>query len=81
MIPALWESSDAMVKEWEVMVSKTGSCEIEVWSCLHKLSADLISRAAFGSSYEEGKRIFELLTEQIKIAVPVLDSVYIPGWR
>ncbi|KMS98250.1 hypothetical protein BVRB_4g093990 [Beta vulgaris subsp. vulgaris] len=80
MIPALWESSDAMVKEWEVMVSKTGSCEIEVWSCLHKLSADLISRAAFGSSYEEGKRIFELLTEQIKIAVPVLDSVYIPGW-
>ncbi|KNA16181.1 hypothetical protein SOVF_091470, partial [Spinacia oleracea] len=81
MIPALWESSNCMVKEWEEMVSEKGSLEIEVWSHLHILSADLISRAAFGSSYEEGKRIFELLTEQIQIAVPVFNSVYIPGWR
>ncbi|KNA17671.1 hypothetical protein SOVF_077690 [Spinacia oleracea] len=81
MIPALWESSNYMVKEWEEMISRTGSYEIEVWSYLHKLSADLISRAAFGSSYEEGKRIFELLTEQLQIAVPVFNAVYIPGWR
>ncbi|XP_021773945.1 cytochrome P450 CYP72A219-like [Chenopodium quinoa] len=81
MLPALWESSSAMVKEWEEMASKTGSCEIEVWTYLRKLSADLISRAAFGSSYEEGKRIFELLIEQIQIAIPVFNAVYIPGWR
>uniref|UniRef100_A0A803LJ18 Uncharacterized protein n=1 Tax=Chenopodium quinoa TaxID=63459 RepID=A0A803LJ18_CHEQI len=81
MLPALWESSNAMVKEWEEMTSKTGSCEIEVLSYLNKLSAGLISRVAFGSSYEEGKRIFELLTEQIQTVLPVLNAVYIPGWR
>lgn len=81
MLPAFWASSCDMIKEWEERVSETGSCEVEVWSYLHKLSADVISRAAFGSSYEEGKRIFELITEQIIVALPILNSVYIPGWR
>ncbi|KNA06618.1 hypothetical protein SOVF_179370 [Spinacia oleracea] len=78
---AFWASSSAMIKEWEKKTSKTGSCEIEVWSYLQNLSADVISRAAFGSSYEEGKRIFELITEQIMVAMPLINSVYIPGWR
>ena len=81
MVPAIWESSKEMIKEWEELASKTGSCEIEVWSSLQKLSADMISRSAFGSSYEEGKTIFDLITQQIKIVVPVFNSVYIPGWR
>ncbi|KAL2943491.1 Cytochrome P450 72A15 [Bienertia sinuspersici] len=81
MLPAIYESSYGLIKEWEEMVSTTISCEIEVWSYLQKLSADLISRAAFGSSYKEGKRIFELIIEQLQIAIPMFDSVYIPGWR
>ncbi|CAO2833264.1 unnamed protein product [Amaranthus hypochondriacus] len=81
MIPAMWESLNEMIKEWEDLTSKRGSCEIEVWSSLQKLSADMISRAAFGSSYQEGKTIFDLITQQIKIVIPVFNSVYIPGWR
>ncbi|XP_074319223.1 cytochrome P450 CYP72A219-like [Silene latifolia] len=81
MLPAFSASTSEMINTWEEMVSETGSCEIDVWSHLHKLSADVISRAAFGSSYEEGRRIFELITEQLKVAVPIINQVYIPGWR
>ncbi|KAH9608574.1 hypothetical protein KSS87_017247 [Heliosperma pusillum] len=81
MLPAFSASSDEMINTWEEMVSETGSCEVDTWSHLHKLSANVISRAAFGSSYEEGKRIFELITEQLIVAVPIINQVYIPGWR
>lgn len=81
MLPAFSASSYDMIKKWEEMVSKTCSGDIEVWSFLHQLSADVISRAAFGSSYDEGRRIFELISEQLLVAIPVINAVYIPGWR
>ncbi|XP_074318927.1 cytochrome P450 CYP72A219-like [Silene latifolia] len=81
MLPAFNASTSEMINTWEEMVSESGSCEVDVWPHLHKLSADVISRAAFGSSYEEGSRIFELITEQLKLAVPIINHVYIPGWR
>jgi len=81
MLPAFSTSCHDMIKKWEEMISNVGSCEVDVWSYLHQLSADVISRAAFGSSYEEGRRIFELISEQLFIAIPALNAVYIPGWR
>lgn len=61
--------------------SGSGSCEIDAWTFLNSLTGDVISRTAFGSNYEEGKRIFQLLTEQGRLTVQVLRSIYIPGWR
>ncbi|KAB1209461.1 Cytochrome P450 72A15 [Morella rubra] len=46
-----------------------------------KLTADAISRAAFGSSYEEGKRIFELQTELIMLTLEAMQTLYILGFR
>jgi len=80
-LPAFSTSTYEMIKKWEEMTSKTSWSEIDVWSHLHQLSADVISRAAFGSSYEEGRRIFDLITEQLAIAIPVINAVYVPGWR
>uniref|UniRef100_A0A803L2Y7 Cytochrome P450 n=1 Tax=Chenopodium quinoa TaxID=63459 RepID=A0A803L2Y7_CHEQI len=74
-------SCNEMVNKWEDMVSSTGSCELDVWPHLDDLSGDVISRAAFGSSYKEGKKIFTLQKEQIAIAMKVLQQVYIPGLR
>ncbi|OMO92605.1 Cytochrome P450 [Corchorus olitorius] len=58
-----------------------GGSELDVWPHVVNLSQDVISRAAFGSSYEEGMRIFQLLEEQIGLTGKVVQSVYIPGWR
>ncbi|XP_056693762.1 cytochrome P450 CYP72A219 isoform X2 [Spinacia oleracea] len=81
MVPAFHASCNEMIQEWEKMTSETGSSEVEMWSYLHNLSADAISRAAFGSSFEQGRRVFELLREHTSITVQAMHSVYIPGSR
>ncbi|GAB4849271.1 hypothetical protein Ancab_040165 [Ancistrocladus abbreviatus] len=81
MLPQFYTSCNDMINKWEKMASKTGSCELDVWPFLTTLTADVISRAAFSSSYEEGRRIFQLIREQMRLVVMVNESVYIPGWR
>ncbi|GER36197.1 cytochrome P450 [Striga asiatica] len=44
------------------------------------LTGDVISRAAFGSSHE-GRRIFELQKEMVKLVLELLQFIFIPGWR
>lgn len=79
MLPTFFECCNDMVSKWEVMLSSDDKCEIDVWPFLQNLTRDIISRTAFGSSYEEGKRIFELLEEQARLIMK-LRNVYIPGW-
>ncbi|KAK2991409.1 hypothetical protein RJ640_010873 [Escallonia rubra] len=81
MLPTMYLSCSEMVSEWEMLVLKQGSCELDVWPYLQRLSRDVISRTAFGSSYEEGRRIFQLQRQQAELAHHVLQSFYIPGWR
>ena len=82
MLPAFYQSCDEMIKEWETVVSKKSSlCEIDVWPSIQNVTADVISRTAFGSSYQEGRKIFELLKEQAVYVMKSIQSVYIPGWR
>ncbi|KNA12752.1 hypothetical protein SOVF_123110 [Spinacia oleracea] len=81
MLPAFRDSCADMINKWELIVPKVGSSELDVWMDLKKLTADVISRAAFGSNYKEGQRIFELLTEQTDLALLMIESVYIPGMR
>lgn len=81
MLTAFSTSIAETINKWEKTISVTGSSEIDVWPHLRTLSADVISRAAFGSSYEEGRRIFELLKEQTEITVRLFQSVYLPGWK
>nr|AZZ89571.1 cytochrome P450 monooxygenase [Lagerstroemia speciosa] len=81
MIPACYSSCNEVVTRWDKLISTEGSVELDAWPELQNLTRDVISRIAFGSSYEEGKRIFELQEEQVDLAIKFLQTVYIPGWR
>lgn len=59
MVPAMILSVQAMLDKWRNYDRK----EIEVWPEIKILTSEVISRTAFGSSYQEGKNIFELITK------------------
>ncbi|KAK6132570.1 hypothetical protein DH2020_033672 [Rehmannia glutinosa] len=75
-------SCSNMIEKWEALVSSNGnSKEIDVWPYLEDLSGDVISRTAFGSNHEEGRRIFELQKEQVSLVLQLAQFYFIPGWR
>ncbi|XP_070038046.1 cytochrome P450 CYP72A219-like [Nicotiana tomentosiformis] len=80
MLPAFQVTASEMLSKWEKVVSTEGT-EIDVWPYLQTLTSDAISRTAFGSSYEEGRKIFELQKEQLELLLQIARSLYIPGWR
>ncbi|XP_028763799.1 cytochrome P450 72A13-like isoform X2 [Neltuma alba] len=83
MLPAFYESCNEMVKKCVRLVNEneSGCCEMDMSPFFQTMTSDVISRTAFGSSYEEGQQIFQLQSEQVLLTLKVLRSVYIPGWR
>ncbi|KAF8675956.1 hypothetical protein HU200_047456 [Digitaria exilis] len=45
------------------------------------LAGDVISRAAFGSSFSEGRRVFQLQSEQAQNASQMAQTMHIPAYR
>lgn len=81
MVPAFHESCEEIISKWEMLVLETGSVELDVRPDMIKLTADAISRAAFGSNYEQGQKLFKLLKEQIDLTLLMIQSVYFPSLR
>ncbi|KAL4273644.1 hypothetical protein GQ457_13G029220 [Hibiscus cannabinus] len=59
MIPAITASVETMLEKWTAQVGK----EIEVFHEFRLLTSEVISRTAFGSSYLEGEKIFNMLNK------------------
>ena len=69
-----------MLDKWSAM-SEAGEVEIEVSEWFQTLTEDVITRTAFGSSYEDGKAIFQLQSQQMLLAADAFQKVFIPGYR
>ncbi|KAK7370660.1 hypothetical protein VNO78_37388 [Psophocarpus tetragonolobus] len=83
MLPAFSQSCHDMISTWKGILASDGKCEIDLWPFFRKLTSDVISRTAFGSSYAEGEKIFQLLQMQgYLVTTSIIENVpalrYIP---
>ncbi|XP_050382859.1 cytochrome P450 714A1-like [Argentina anserina] len=69
MVGVMLESTAAMIKTWDCRIkdSKSGISTIEIDDELKRLSADIISRSCFGSSYSFGNQIFEKIGDMVEV--------------
>jgi hypothetical protein len=81
MIPEFSASCAKLVDRWDNFVGSDGSFELDVLPEMQKLARDIVSKAAFGCSNQEGKKIFELQAEQAELLVKLLNIAHIPFHR
>ena len=58
-----------------------GANEVEIGEEMHKLTADIISRTKFGSSFEKGKELFNHLTVLQRRCAQATRHLCFPGSR
>ncbi|KAF7830419.1 cytochrome P450 CYP72A219-like [Senna tora] len=81
MVGAFSSSCCRMIERWVKLVEPKGSCEVDVAQEFSVMAGDVIARTAFGSSYNEGHKIFELQKQQALLMREAYNSIYIPGFR
>jgi len=82
LVPIFCQSCDDLISQWEsALSSSNGSCELDVWPFVQNVSSDVLARAGFGSSFEEGKRVFELQREMLQLTMTLFKFAFIPGYR
>ncbi|XP_016460904.1 cytochrome P450 CYP749A22 [Nicotiana tabacum] len=80
MVPMMIMSCETMLEKWKIYEEK----EIEVFEEFRILTSEIISRTAFGSSYLEGKNIFQMLMklallvskDALKIKFPGISQIW-----
>ncbi|KAM0932723.1 putative secologanin synthase [Dioscorea sansibarensis] len=81
MVPAFSTSCGELIRKWDKMIPDEGCLDLDVFPDIQNVTQNVISRTAFGSNYEEGRRIFQFLTEQTQLFIQAAQSVYIPGYQ
>lgn len=76
------DAAMSMLNLWEDKIEREGSrAEIMVDEFLRNFSADVISRASFGSSFTEGKEIFYKIRQLQKAMGKQSMLIGVPGSR
>ncbi|KAI5077018.1 hypothetical protein GOP47_0009083 [Adiantum capillus-veneris] len=79
MAPTMGGLTVKMMKTWGSRVERKDA--IDVAEEFRNLTADIISHTAFGSSFAEGKLVFEMQHKQQELISKMNAVVYIPGSR
>ena len=79
MIPTMVACTIEMMVKWDA--GHKTVVEIDVQEEFQMLTADIIAHTSFGSSYKEGKQVFEMQHEQQVFFQKDSSTVYIPGSR
>ncbi|KAG8633628.1 cytochrome P450 714C2 [Manihot esculenta] len=83
MVNLITESAISLVNSWKSIIERDGGmADIKVDEGLISFSADVISRACFGSNYSEGEKIFmKLMDLQKAVSNKGIAAFGIPGMR
>lgn len=81
MIPMIAKSMGDAVTKLSEKISKIGHVEIDALDWFQDLVEDVITRATFGSSHEDGRAIFQLQAQLMHHAAEAYHKVIIPGYR
>ncbi|KAM0019665.1 putative secologanin synthase [Helianthus debilis subsp. tardiflorus] len=81
MVPAFYKCCAEMINKWDDILKSKSSGEVDIVPYIKRMSCDVISNNAFGSSFKDGQtqRIFDLLAELVDFVVKSKQTVYIPG--
>ncbi|MQM04673.1 hypothetical protein Taro_037475 [Colocasia esculenta] len=71
MSPVFLISCGQLIKRWDKQLA----------AALKGLTGDIISKTAFGSCYEEGRRVFQLQEELSFLVLEACKAIYVPGIR
>ncbi|KAJ0979675.1 hypothetical protein J5N97_015149 [Dioscorea zingiberensis] len=80
-VPTIAACTLKMVEKWVKNGENRTEFEIDVHKDFHNFTADVISQVAFGSSYDDGKLIFQWQEEQMLLVSVAIRSLYIPFLR
>jgi hypothetical protein len=69
-----------MLESWEKSIN-SGENEIEVSQQYDIMNGDIIERTTFGSSYDEGKHIFNMRCEKMRISVEAFKKDNLSFYR
>ncbi|XP_022738158.1 cytochrome P450 CYP72A219-like [Durio zibethinus] len=81
ILPAFVVCTEELIGKWKKLVNFMGSCEVDISVEFQNLTADVISRAAFGSNFEEGRLIFLFQKEQGRLFLQSQMSINFPLLR
>ncbi|KAG2307968.1 hypothetical protein Bca52824_027716 [Brassica carinata] len=73
------ECTSRLVERLRKEVGEEG--EVEIGVEMHQLTADIISRTEFGSSFEKGKELYNHLTVLQRLCAQATRHLYLPGSR
>ncbi|KZV47915.1 hypothetical protein F511_37447 [Dorcoceras hygrometricum] len=81
MIPMMVKSMEEALRELSDKMSDLGKFEIDVPNWFRNIVEDVIANVTFGSSFEDGRAIFELQAQQLCHANEAYHKFFVPGYR